>query len=99
MTIAERQFHFVMGALLFATTLVDPLMRSVMPSWRPPEIGFLTVVVGLVWIGRFAANRTKSLDHRTKTLEDRVRWLEDELERTEREAAQERDRARRGRTI
>ena len=79
-TLSEQQFHLLMGTLLLASTFVDPAMKTLLPSWRAPVVGFLTLVIGLVWVALFAG-------YRGRNLEDRVRVLEDRLDRAERRIA------------
>ena len=80
-SLSERHFHLLMGALVVLSTFVDPVMRRVVPTWQPPEVGFLTMVLGMIWVGLFAG-------YRGKNLEDRMRVLEDRLERAERRIEQ-----------
>lgn len=76
-TLGENGFHWLMGALLVGSSFLDPAMRAVLPTWRPPQVSFVTLVLGLIWVGLFAA-------HRMHLLHDRLRVLEDRAERTER---------------
>ena len=76
-TLRENGFHLLMGALLLASSFLDPAMRTLLPTWRPPQVSFVTIVLGLIWVGRFAA-------HRMHELLDRLRVLEDRTERNER---------------
>ncbi len=84
----ERNFHLLMGACLFASTFVDRAMRTVMPGWDPPAVGLLSLVLGLIWVGLFAAWRVRLADEQITVLKDRAERserklgaLEDELRR------------------
>lgn len=84
----ERSFHLVMGACLFASTFVDRAARSVMPSWDPPAVSLLSLVLGLIWVGLFAAYRIRLAHEQITVLKDRaeraerkLNGLEDELRR------------------
>ena len=72
----ERSFHLLMGALLFASTFLDRIMRSALPAWNPPGVGLLSLVLGLVWVGLFAAYRTRLVDEQTRVLQDRAERAE-----------------------
>ena len=92
-SLSENNFHLVMGTLLLLSTFIDPAMRAVLPAWKPPEVGFVTLVLGLVWVALFAG-------YRGRNLEDRVRVLEDRLDRTERKVADlETDQSERARPL
>ena len=75
-TIQERNFHLLMAGLFVTTLLVDPAMRSILESWRPPEIGFLTIIVGLVWIGRYTAWRSDVGEQQARKLRERLSAVE-----------------------
>ncbi len=92
-TIQERNFHLLMGGLFLSSLVLDPAMRSIMPEWKPPAVGFVTLAVGLVWIGRYTWWRTGAHDREVKRLRERLDALEDRLERVE--ETQRADRARR----
>jgi len=84
----ERSFHLLMGALLFASTFFDRVVRSAIPAWNPPVVSLLTLVIGLVWVGLFAAYRVRLVD-------DQARVLRDRAERAERKIAALEDAVRR----
>lgn len=88
LAVSERSFHLLMGALLFASLLLDRVMRSVLPTWNAPSVSLLSLVLGLVWVGLFAAYRTRLTD-------DQVRVLRDRAERAERKIAALEDTIRR----
>lgn len=69
---SERSFHLLMGALLFASTFLDRVVRSMLPAWNPPAVSLLTLVLGLVWVGLFAAYRMRLLDEQVRVLRDRA---------------------------
>ena len=76
-TLGERSFHLLMAVAFTASLGVDPLMKSIVPTWSPPAVGLLTLVLGLAWVALFAG-------HRVRKMEAKHRVLEDRLERTER---------------
>lgn len=78
--IQERNFHLLMGGVFLTSLVLDPALRSVMPAWHPPEVSFVTLVVGLVWLGRYFAWQTSNNSRRIKALRDRVDELEARLE-------------------
>ena len=78
-TLGERPFHLVMAVLVLLSTGIDPAMRALLPAWRPPEVGLVTLALGLIWVALFAAHRGKGLDDRQRVLEDRVQRLERQL--------------------
>ena len=77
-----------MGALLFASTFLDRIVRSALPAWNPPVVSLLTLAIGLVWVALFAAYRIRLLD-------EQVRVLRDRAERSERKISQLEDALRR----
>lgn len=77
LALSERTFHLLMGGLLFLSLVFDRVMRGVLPVWNAPQVGLLSLVLGLVWVGLFAAYRTRLLD-------DEIRILRDRAERAER---------------
>lgn len=85
---SERSFHLLMGALLFASTFLDRLVRSALPAWNPPVVSLLTLVLGLLWVAIFAGYRVRLID-------DHVRVLQDRAERAERKIAALEDAVRR----
>lgn len=89
-TLGENGFHLLMGALLIGSSFLDPALRALVPTWRPPEVSFVTVVLGLIWVGRFTTSRIHDLA-------DKLRVLEDRTERGERKIATLEDEARLGR--
>lgn len=84
----ERSFHLLMGALLFASTFFDRVVRSALPAWNPPIVSLLTLVLGLLWVGVFAAYRVRLIDEQARVLRDRA-------ERAERKIAALEDAVRR----
>ena len=85
-SIEERNFHLLMGGLFMTSILLDPAIASVLDSWNPPDVTFVTLAVGLVWVGRYAAWRSSRADATIRELRERVDRLERaEVERTARE--------------
>lgn len=92
LTIGERNFHLLMGAVFFVAVLGENLMPKLVPTWNPPQLGFLAFIVGLVWVGRYAAWRNQLRTERDLVLAERV----DRLERAQRALEDDlRDRFRR----
>ena len=86
LSLGPRSFHLVMGGLMLASIVIENALPDVLPAWRMPNVGLLTLVVGLVWIGRYAAWRAELDAERQRVLADRIarlersqRVLEDEL--------------------
>ncbi len=83
LSVGARSFHLVMGGLLVGAIVFENAMPDVLPAWRTPRIGLLTLVVGLVWVGRYAAWRGELDDERERVLADRVERLERALRAVE----------------
>ena len=75
-SLGERGFHLWMGGLMVGAIVIENALPRILPIWRGPEIGLLTVVVGLVWVGRYAAWRAELDRERSRVLEDRIARLE-----------------------
>ncbi len=75
-TVGERNFHLLMAGLLLASTVLDSAMRRLLPAWNPPQVGFVTLALGLVWIALFAAYRIRRLDEALRVAEARIERLE-----------------------
>jgi len=88
-SLGENGFHVLMGALLIGSSFLDSAMRALVPTWRPPEVSFVTVVLGLIWVGLFTTSRIRDLG-------DKIRVLEDRTQRGERKIAALEDDVRRG---
>lgn len=90
-TLNERQFHLTMSALVVGSLLLEREAGRLVDGWRMPEVGLVTVTLGLCWVALFAAHRVRNLHLRLEVLADR-------LERTEKRAQALEDdaRARRG---
>ncbi|MFO1054895.1 MAG: hypothetical protein U1F36_21965 [Planctomycetota bacterium] len=85
-SVGERSFHLLLGTLLVLSLLVGRYARTWFPGWSPPQVDVITLVIGLVWVGRYAAWRgelseetKKVADDRFTRLERRLDALEDEL--------------------
>ena len=76
-TLGERPFHIMMGVLVLLSLLLDPVASSMLPTWDTPEVNLLTLGIGLIWIGLFAA-------YRAQRVADQQRVLKDRIERSER---------------
>ena len=84
--IGERNFHFVMAAAFVVAVLAENALADILPAWNPPKLGFLAFIVGLVWVGRYAAWRSELHDERDRVVAERVdrverglRAIEDDL--------------------
>ena len=83
----ERRFHLLMGGIFIASIVFDRAARSALPQWNPPSITLISLVVGLVWVGRYAACRIDQAQDSVRTLRDRLDALEDWKRAEERRAA------------
>ena len=88
----ENQFHAVMGVLLVGSLFLDQGARAILPTWNPPEVGLMTLVLGLVWVGLFAAHRVRKCGDRVLVAEDRLERLQRRLDAMEDEERQRRPR-------
>ena len=70
--IQERSFHWIMGALFLGSAFLDQGMRSLVSSWNPPEASMITLVVGLIWVGRFSAWRLAKASERQDQRDPRI---------------------------
>ncbi len=85
-SVGERSFHLLLGTLLVLSLLVGRYAHAWFPGWNPPQVDVITLAIGLVWVGRYAAWRgelgeetKKVADDRFTRLERRLDALEDEL--------------------
>jgi hypothetical protein len=70
----DTNFHLRMAALVIAALFLEHLARQHLPYWSSPQIGIVTFVLGLAWVGMAAF-------HHARALHERLRVLEDKLER------------------
>ena len=82
----ERKFHLLMGAVFLSAVILEEFLGRQAALWNPPRIGFVTFIVGMVWVGRYAGWRSeldselrRVLDERLARQERRIDALEDEL--------------------
>ncbi len=75
-SLGERQFHVLMGALLLGSLFLDRLMQNAISTWFSPSVGIVTLALGLVWVGLFAAFRARQADERVRVVEDRLERLQ-----------------------
>lgn len=87
-TIGEQSFHILMGALLLGSLFLDAVMRSLLPAWNPPQIGLVTFVLGLIWVGLFTAYRMRNAGDDLRVLRDRLDRVEGKLAAIDRELAE-----------
>jgi len=78
-TLQENQFHLVMGLLFVGSLFVDQAARSVLPTWRPPDVSVFTLVLAMVWLGMFTHHRSEKLAARLRVAEDRLKRAEQRL--------------------
>ncbi len=78
-SLGENGFHVLMASLVVLSTLLDPALRGVLPSWRPPEVGFVTFTLAVVWLVVFVGYRTRVIDERLRVLEDRAERAQQKL--------------------
>jgi hypothetical protein len=86
-SIGEQRFHVLMGALVLGSLFLDSIMRSLLPAWNPPQIGLVTFVLGLVWLGLFVAHRMRNAGEQLRVLLDRLDRAERKVDGLERELA------------
>ena len=79
LSVSERNFHLVMGGVFFGSIVVEEAMTRILPAWNPPRLGFVAFIVGLVWIGRYAAWRAELQAEAHRVLEDRQERMERRL--------------------
>lgn len=87
-SLPENQFHVLMGILLAGSLFLDRLMQKAVSTWTSPQVGLVTLALGMVWVGLFAAHRASKIEERARVSEDRVERLERlvrDLEAAERE--------------
>lgn len=70
----DASFHLRMAALVIGSLFLEQLASKHLQHWSSPNIGIVTFVLGLAWVGLAAF-------HYTQTLQDRVKVLESRLER------------------
>ncbi len=75
-TISERTFHLLMGGLFLGSCFLDEGMRTAFPSWSPPEANLITMVIGMIWVARYAAWKQTTTAEKIWVIEDRVQRLE-----------------------
>ncbi len=87
-TLSESRFHMVMGIAVAGSLFLDRGFTAILPTWNPPDVGLITLVLGLVWVGLFAAHRANEgrdfrtvVDDRLDRLERRLDALEDHANR------------------
>jgi hypothetical protein len=90
-TLSETRFHMVMGVAMAGSLFLDRAIVAVLPTWNPPDVGLVTLVLGLIWVGAFAAHRARQYTDAQRVVEDRldrlqrrVEALEDERRHTQR---------------
>lgn len=75
-SVGERNFHLLMGGVFLCAVILENALPEILPAWNPPQIGFVTFIVGLVWVGRYAAWRSELRAERERVLEARLERVE-----------------------
>lgn len=75
-SVGERNFHLVMGGVFVVAVIIENALPKILPAWSPPQLGFLAFIVGLVWVGRYAAWRSELHDERDRVVDEKVERLE-----------------------
>ena len=50
-TVSETRFHLIMGFAVAGSLFLDGGIKSILPTWSPPEVGLTTFVLGLIFSG------------------------------------------------
>ena len=87
-TISETQFHLVMGIAVMGSLFLNRGIMAILPTWNPPQVGLISFVLGLVWVGLFAAHRVSLGKDAQRVADDRLGRLEKRLDALEDEARQ-----------
>jgi len=72
----ELKVHVCFFLLFLVSHYLDPLMLQVLPAWRPPQVSFWALVIGLLWLGTFALQRFRTISDRFRVMQDRIERLE-----------------------
>ncbi len=67
----ERSFHLVMGGVFLASCFLDEVMRRAEIAWNVPQLGFVSTIIGAVWLWRYFGWRNELLEERVRVLDDR----------------------------
>lgn len=89
-TLGERGFHLLLGTLFLLALAFETLAERHLPTWNPPQVGVLTLVVGLAWVARLTAWRAELQNERNRVLTDRIERLERKLAALEDDAMERR---------
>lgn len=76
LSVGERNFHLVMGAVFVGAIVLENALPKILTAWNPPQLGFLAFIVGLVWVGRYAAWRSELHDEKDRVVDERLDRLE-----------------------
>ncbi len=82
-TLSETQFHMAMGVAVVGSLFLDQGIGAILPTWNPPQVGLITLVLGLVWVGLFAAHRISHCQDAQRVAEDRLDRMQRRLDALE----------------
>ena len=82
-TLSESRFHLVMGIAVAGSLFLDRGITAILPTWNPPDVGLITLVLGLVWVGLFAAHRADECKDARRVVDDRLDRLKRRLDALE----------------
>ncbi len=87
----ERPFHLLMGGLFIGSCFLDEGMRRAEIAWNAPQLSFISIVIGAIWLWRYFTWRDELLEERIRVLDDRCERL---LHRTDALEDEQRERKR-----
>lgn len=80
----ERNFHLLMGGLLVTALVIDPAMSSILTNWSPPELGIFPIVIGFLWLARYAVWKNQCAERDARQVRNQIldteRRLSDRIE-------------------
>lgn len=72
----DQSFHIVMGALLGISLVVD---QQEIAQWRSGQVSMISLVLAMVWLGRYAWDAIQRRDSEIKELRGRLETAEQQL--------------------
>ena len=79
----DRNFHLVMGALVSVSLITD---QQQFEAWRAGQVSMVTLVLAMVWIGRFAWDGFRKREAAAEVIRNRLKVVEERLDELERDA-------------